>query len=539
MIDQMNDLSNVEIPAVRNMTLVDMHHDGLRGIAYHGIILSGTKNQKEIDELRKELEEGSQNIIVYLKTVQGLPLPEEIVREVQEAQPKVKAYVQMTQEIVDISLEGKTAVAISRMPAFDKVFQELEGSLEKTGNMIMAHAQNAQSVSNKLSERANTIGGLLLLLGAAFGIFGAVAVIVTLRKQLSGVVQELGSESKNLNDMAGTLSGSAGELKESVTQQASALQETASSVEEISAMLKKTNESSKILEKSAAESQKTIESGQEAVSKMLQAMGDIHASNNRVVHQFEESNKQITEIVKVIGEIENKTKVINDIVFQTKLLSFNASVEAARAGEHGKGFAVVAEEVGNLAQMSGNAAKEISDMLSVSIQKVEAIVNESRSRVDSLAKESKFKTEEGTRVAEACGRSLDEIVKHTSQVNLVSTEISTAIREQAQGVEEVSKAMNLLSQTTHSISAVSENTLSAAKNLLTHSKSLGGTIVNLRKMALGQGDGQTLPSLPAAVKPVENLIHANFEKPTLASEPSMKMAVGDIPRHDDPRFEDV
>ena len=61
-----------------------------------------------------------------------------------------------------------------------------------------------------------------------------------------------------------------------------------------------------------------------------------------------ESNKEIQEIVKVIAEIGNKTKVINDIVFQTKLLSFNASVEAARAGENGKGFAVVAEEVGKL-----------------------------------------------------------------------------------------------------------------------------------------------------------------------------------------------
>jgi methyl-accepting chemotaxis protein len=78
------------------------------------------------------------------------------------------------------------------------------------------------------------------------------------------------------------------------------------------------------------------------------------------MNQINYSNEQMSEIVKVIQEIETKTKVINDIVFQTKLLSFNASVEAARAGEQGKGFAVVAEEVGNLAQMSGNAAKEIS-----------------------------------------------------------------------------------------------------------------------------------------------------------------------------------
>ena len=72
----------------------------------------------------------------------------------------------------------------------------------------------------------------------------------------------------------------------------------------------------------------------------------------------------------LISEIGNKTKVINDIVFQTKLLSFNASVEAARAGEHGKGFSVVAEEVGNLAHMSGNSAKEITQLLESSINRV-------------------------------------------------------------------------------------------------------------------------------------------------------------------------
>lgn len=74
------------------------------------------------------------------------------------------------------------------------------------------------------------------------------------------------------------------------------------------------------------------------------------------------SNKKITEITKVISEVAAKTQVINEIVFKTKLLSFNASVEAARAGDQGRGFSVVAEEVGNLAKMSGDAAKEISNI---------------------------------------------------------------------------------------------------------------------------------------------------------------------------------
>ena len=75
-----------------------------------------------------------------------------------------------------------------------------------------------------------------------------------------------------------------------------------------------------------------------------------------------ESTEDLDSINNSIRGIQ-KTQVINDIVFQTQLLSFNASIEAAKAGVHGKGFSVVAEEVGKLAVLSGTAASEISEIL--------------------------------------------------------------------------------------------------------------------------------------------------------------------------------
>lgn len=96
-------------------------------------------------------------------------------------------------------------------------------------------------------------------------------------------------------------------------------------------------------------------------------MREIDSSNKELVKEIERNNTELTKITNMISEINEKTQVINDIVFQTKLLSFNASVEVVRAGEHGKGFAVVAEEVGNLASMSGKASLDISEMLETSI----------------------------------------------------------------------------------------------------------------------------------------------------------------------------
>ena len=118
--------------------------------------------------------------------------------------------------------------------------------------------------------------------------------------------------------------------------------------------------------------------------------------------QVETGNLKIAEIIKMIEEISQKTRVINDIVFQTKLLTFNASVEAAREGEHGKGFALIAEEIGNLAQMSGNAATEISALLETSVQKVDQIISESKSSVGQSVQEGKQKVMFGTDIARRC-----------------------------------------------------------------------------------------------------------------------------------------
>src|SRR6202007_2185187 len=117
--------------------------------------------------------------------------------------------------------------------------------------------------------------------------------------------------------------------------------------------------------------------------------------NDHVMDQIKQSNEKVADIVKVISEIGNKTKVINDIVFQTKLLSFNASVEAARAGEHGRGFAGVCRGVGNLAEMSGKSAKEISSLLEESVSRVETMVAETRQTVAGLMNRSRSIVETG------------------------------------------------------------------------------------------------------------------------------------------------
>jgi len=284
-------------------------------------------------------------------------------------------------------------------------------------------------------------------------------------------------------------------------------------------------------------------------------MGEINESNAHIMEQIDESNKRIAEIVKVINDIGVKTKVINDIVFQTKLLSFNASVEAARAGEHGKGFAVVAEEVGNLAQMSGNAAKEITTMLTSSTEKVESIVKDTKTKVEALISVGKSKVEAGTTIAHQCGDVLNEIVDNVSKVSNMAVEISAASDEQAQGVGEISKAMHQLDQVTQQNTQASQELASSAETLAHQSTSVRATVNSLTKTIYGHSQPKpqvkqtkTPPPSPTSKKSREktpdNVVQlrpTEKKKSTeKASEPSVKaVSLTDVPSHEDPRFEAI
>lgn len=149
-------------------------------------------------------------------------------------------------------------------------------------------------------------------------------------------------------------------------------------------MVEKSAEHSHYLTENSKKSTHAAEVGVSSVQSMLGAMSEIGNSSQQMKIQFEESNKRILEIIKVINEISNRTQVINDIVFQTKLLSFNASVEAARAGEYGKGFAVVAEEIGILASRSGESSKEINQMLTEGMSQVTRIIAQNKEEFEQM-----------------------------------------------------------------------------------------------------------------------------------------------------------
>ncbi len=398
---------------------------------------------------------------------------------------------------------------------------------------------------------------------------------VGLSKKLMSLASSLSDGGNEVANTASQIADSSHQLSEASVRQASAIQETAASIDEVSAMVKKNSENAAQSQETSSKSRVAADNGQKAVQRMSDAISDISESNEKIMNQVTEGNQKISEIVNLISEIGNKTKVINDIVFQTKLLSFNASVEAARAGEHGKGFAVVAEEVGNLAQMSGNAAREIAELLDGSIQKVEMIINETKSSVDRLVSDGKTRIETGKITAKECGETLSVLMQSVQNVDGMVSEIAGASREQAQGVEEINRAINELDQSVQQNTAVSQTSSRSAAHLNSQSQKLKEMVGELFFVVNGTSQTET----PAPVKAIRKEVKSAASEPNIKkleikavrqvekskknemraqntltqrkNEPVVevikeqpvqhKMAVGETstPSHNDPRFEDI
>ncbi|MDR3607085.1 MAG: bacteriohemerythrin [Oligoflexia bacterium] len=376
------------------------------------------------------------------------------------------------------------AIFFGECPAKAKVFTTA------IKDLVEFHRQIGKTRTVAANSEASTARVIMISIIFA-GIILSLAVALTFARSISAVLRRvvdlLSAGSSQVNAEVSQLSYSSGELASAATQQAAAIQETSVAIEEIRAMVEKNSQNASASSTSSELSKGQAEKGQKVVEEMIGSMSQIEDSNQTIMKEITESNRRISEIVQVIQEIGTKTQVINDIVFQTKLLSFNASVEAARAGEHGKGFAVVAEEVGNLANMSGNAAREISDMLKASVTKVEEIVRDTKGRVDTLMRDAKATVDRGAGIARQCGEVLAEIVTNARHVSDMVSEISHASQEQSSGVNEIAKAIQELDRATQTNASAAQLTASSSSTLSAQVDTLKSATEQLRSVVLGGG----------------------------------------------------
>lgn len=321
-------------------------------------------------------------------------------------------------------------------------------------------------------EESSSIVKLLLSLQYVFlavgilGCFGIGYIIYsTVNSSLSGISERISKEIKEITKISENLQDYSVGLSSSSTEQSSSLQETSSTMDELESIARENSKEALKSQDISNDGLETVKEGVDNILNMVKSIERIKQSNSRVTEQLKSSNDQIREISNIINNIGDKTKVINDIVFQTKLLSFNASVEAARAGEHGKGFAVVAEEVGNLASMSGKAAKEIKVMLDESIRSVTNVIEDQKREMEGLIEESTQNINSGIELGEVCENSLKSLLNKIKSLDRNVEAIAQSSEEQSRGIEEVTKSLGEISSVNMANSEVANNTKKASDSL--------------------------------------------------------------------------
>lgn len=356
---------------------------------------------------------------------------------------------------IDGLKKARTIYMTETIPALKAVQKTLKSIVKTTSENVMTDREMLRSAMK------TKVGNLVLgVISVILGIVFSFLITRSINLPLIRIGSSIKEAAKQVTSASSELSGASQQIAEASNNQASSIEETSASIEELTGMVKANEQSANKSSDLSLKVSDIVRDGGESVKELVESMKEILESNNKI--------EELVFLIKTIGE---KTAVIDEIVFQTKLLSFNASVEAERAGEHGRGFAIVAQEVGNLAQMSGKAALEISDIVRKGATSAEVVGAENRKKVES-----------GNTLVMKTAEILKNVEDSSSAVRDSSQQILSSSKEQSIGISQINQAVSELDKSVQLNAATSEETASSSEELNAQAESLSGIVNELLSM---------------------------------------------------------
>lgn len=305
------------------------------------------------------------------------------------------------------------------------LLDRMEGTFGVLLNILSSYAKGDYSASVEHIERYN---------GSFASVVNALGSLSVSSSEIFAIIDRF---SKEFKTDATSLAKLGEEISTSANEQASSLEETAAALEELTSNVSANAAKADEMANVAKESLTAAHNGNDAANASFKAMNEIF-----------EATEAINEAVSII----------DNIAFQTNILSLNAAVEAARAGDAGKGFAVVAQEVRNLANRSADAAKQIQG----------------------LAKDAQEKSQGGLRTSKGMMESFTLISDTIDKTEVMVRDVANASREQLAGISQINDAVAQLDQMTQQNAKGANNIASIGGEILSKSEQFGSILTEVK-----------------------------------------------------------
>ena len=263
-------------------------------------------------------------------------------------------------------------------------------------------------------------------------------------RPIQSIITGIEDGSGQVAEASGHVSESSQDLADGSTTQAAAVEEISSSLEQISSMTRLNTDN-------ALNADRLMRDANEIIKKANSAMENLILSMERITRDSEETSKII--------------KTIDEISFQTNLLSLNAAVEAARAGEAGAGFAVVADEVRALALRAAEAAGTTAGLIENSVAS----------------------TEKGKQIVKETGDAFSKVLESSKKISTFVSEIATSSKEQSTGIEQVNQSISEVNRITQQNAATAEESAASSEELNAQAETMSTYVKNLNRIVSGGG----------------------------------------------------
>jgi methyl-accepting chemotaxis protein/methyl-accepting chemotaxis protein-1 (serine sensor receptor) len=390
------------------------------------------QNRRAVSELERRIDERFAELIPLLDS----PADRQLVQALQAKAVAVRPLSDdVTQLIQKQQMSDALKIVTDRLlPAYEE--------LQKTAGDFLndQRTKMASETRDVLSSASSTRLLAIIFVGLTVGC--SLLIILAVRQMngaLSGMGSEVSSGAEQVSHAAVQMGAISQSLAQGASEQAVSLEQTSASAEQVNAMVQRNAQSSREAAEHTNDANRLLTEANQKLEHMLVSMRDISSSSEK-----------ISKIIRVIDEI----------AFQTNILSLNAAVEAARAGEAGMGFAVVADEVRNLAQRCSQAARDTSGLIEESIQHSKT----GRVRLDEVA------------------GAMRQVTDSAVHVQRLSNEVNAGSEEQARAIEQISKAILQIQQVTQQTAASAEEGASAGSQMSAEAENLQSTVHRMRAM---------------------------------------------------------